>query len=140
MDIKSNGKKAKIAIIDDEKGLVELLKEFLEGRDFLVNVAYDGRSGLELIRREKPDLVILDVVMPNMDGRDVLIELKKNKDTKDIPVIMLTVRYELFERDYGLELGADLYIPKPYDAGLLLGHIIVLLDKKKDKSRSSKNS
>jgi len=121
----------KITIIDDSKGLVDILKQFLEERGFSVNFAYDGRRGVELVKRKKPDLIILDIVMPESDGRDVLIELRKNEDTKDIPIIMLTVRAEPFDRDYGLELGADAYLPKPYDGYLLLKHIEVVLKKRK---------
>lgn len=124
------GKKAKIAIIDDEKALVETLKSFLEERGFSVISAYDGVSGLELIKREKPDIVILDITMPELDGRDVLIQLKKNEDTKSIPVIMLTVKNEPFEVDYGMELGADDYLPKPCEVHRLLKHIDAILKKR----------
>jgi len=124
------GKKAKIAIIDDEKALVETLKSFLEERGFSVISAYDGVSGLELIKREKPDIVILDITMPELDGRDVLIQLKKNEDTKSIPVIMLTVKSEPFDVDYGMELGADDYLPKPCEVHRLLKHIDAILKKR----------
>ncbi|MBL7157228.1 MAG: response regulator [Candidatus Omnitrophica bacterium] len=125
------GKKAKIAIIDDEKALVETLKSFLEERGFSVISAYDGASGLELIKREKPDIIILDITMPELDGRDVLIQLKKNEDTKSIPVIMQTVKNEPFDVDYGMELGADDYLPKPCEVHRLLKHIDAILEKRK---------
>ena len=125
-----NVKKPKIAIIDDEKDLVETLKSFLEERNFSVSTAYGGRDGLEIIKKEKPDMVILDVMMPDMDGRDVLVELKKNEDTKKIPVIMLTIRSEPFDIDYGIQLGADGYLSKPYTASALLKHINAVLKNK----------
>ncbi|MBL7156904.1 MAG: response regulator [Candidatus Omnitrophica bacterium] len=124
-----NIKKPKITIIDDEKDLVETLKSFLEDRNFSVSAAYGGLDGLEVIKKEKPDIVILDVMMPDMDGRDVLVELRKNEDTKKIPIIMLTIRSEPFDIDYGMQLGADAYLPKPYTASALLKHIKTILKK-----------
>ena len=123
MFTKKEEKQYKIAIIDDEKELVAILKNTLEERNFVVCYAYDGKSGLEIIKKEKPDLILLDIVMPELDGRDLLIELKKNDSTKNIPVIMFTVRDEPFEIDYGIELGADDYLPKPCDIPVLLKRI-----------------
>lgn len=129
MDAKAQ--KTKIIIIDDEKDMVELIKERLIANDFSVICAYDGLSGLEMINREKPDLVILDLMMPKMDGRDVLVLLKKDPATKNIPIVILTCKTEQFERDYGLELGADKYIEKPYEPSILLMEIKDMLRKKK---------
>jgi DNA-binding response OmpR family regulator len=123
-------KGSKITIIDDEKDLVLTIKELLEGREFNVSFAFDGQKGLEVINLERPDLVLLDINMPCMDGRDVLAKLKKEDTTKDIPVIMLTGRDEQFDRDYGLELGAYDYITKPYDATVLLRQVRKALDKR----------
>lgn len=122
--------KAKITLIDDDKGMVNSLKEFLESRGFIVSFAYGGLSGLEVIKRERPDLVILDISMPDMDGRDVLVELKKDDDIKDTPVIMLTGREEQFEREHGMELGAYEYLNKPYDSYVLLRQITNVLQKR----------
>ncbi len=113
-------KKIRVAVIDDDAGLVATIQSFLESRGFTVSCAYGGTSGIELVRQEKPDVVILDITMPDKDGRDVLIELKKNPDTKNIPVIVLTGKGEQFERDYGIDIGADDYIAKPYDSYMLL--------------------
>lgn len=126
----SNGK-IKVALIDDEKDLVSMIKNFLELRNFTVISAHDGHSGLDLVKKERPDLIILDIIMPDMDGRDLLVELKKDESLKDIPVIMLTAKGEQFERDYGLELGAYEYIAKPYDADILLRQINNILEKRK---------
>ena len=131
MASRETGKKAKIAIVDDEKALVETLKSILEERGFSIVTAYDGVSGLELIKREKPDIVILDITMPELDGRDVLMQLKKSEDTKNVSVIMLTVRNEPFDVDYGMELGADDYLPKPCETYRLLKHIDAILKKRK---------
>ena len=120
----------KITIIDDEKELVATIKEFLEARGFIINFAYGGKAGLKLVRSEPPDIIVLDISMPDMDGRDVLVELKKDEETKNIPVIMLTGRTEQFDRDYGIELGAQEYMTKPYRGHLLLRQIENILNKK----------
>ncbi len=125
-----NSQKAKIVIIDDEQELALTIKKFLEKRDFSVSCAYDGKSGWELVKKEVPDIVILDVTMPEMDGRDVLIALKKDRGLKNIPVIMLTAKDDQFDRDYGIELGAYEYITKPYESHILLRQVSRILDKK----------
>lgn len=122
--------KFKITIVDDEKELVKTIRDLLEPRNFEVSYAYNGVDGLAVIRGQIPDLVILDIMMPGMDGRDVLIELKNSADTKNIPVIMLTAKDEQFEVDYGMELGACSYVTKPYQARHLLKHIEKILETK----------
>lgn len=119
----------KIAIIDDERDLVDTITSLLEARGFQIVKAYSGKSGLDLVHTENPDLVILDIMMPDLDGRDVLIKLKNDPSTKTIPVIMLTARKEDFERDYGMEIGADDYISKPYDGPSLIDSIKKMLKK-----------
>ena len=118
-----------IAVIDDERDLAGVIRDFLESRNFDVKVACNGQQGLDLVRAEKPDLVILDIMMPVMDGRDVLIALKKDDATKNIPVIMLTAKDDQFERNYGLDLGACEYITKPYDSAILLRQVNKVLSK-----------
>jgi DNA-binding response OmpR family regulator len=121
--------KYKIAVIDDEQGLAGALRDLLASRNFDVKVAYNGQHGLDLVRAEKPDLVILDVMMPLMDGRDVLVALKKDDATKNIPVIMLTAKDEQFDRDNGLALGACEYIIKPFTINMLLRQVDNALSK-----------
>jgi len=119
-----NGKKTRLMIIDDNRALVEEMKYFLESHGYEVSCAYDGLSGLEAAKKEKPCLIILDITMPKMDGRDVLVGLKKDKNTKDIPVIILTAYFsQQFDVDYGFELGAYDYVTKPFDEILLLRKI-----------------
>ncbi len=120
----------KIAIIDDDKGLVSTIKEFLEAREFSVVEAYGGKSGVDLVLDEKPDLVVLDINMPDMDGRDVIGKLKRDECAKDIPVIMLTGRGEQFERDQGMEMGAVEYIVKPCSMEYLASQINRIIEKK----------
>ena len=127
-----NNKKFKITVIDDDKEFTETIKEFLESRGFSVACAYGGRAGMDIIKKYQPDIVILDIGMPDMDGRDVLVKLKKDNGTKNIPVIILTGRGdEQYDRSYGIELGAEEYISKPYDSAILLRQVNNILSKKK---------
>lgn len=119
----------KITVIDDEKGLVNTIKGLLEERGFSVSFAYDAINGLEVIKKEMPDVVVLDIMMPKKDGRDLLRELKGSAVTKDIPVIMLTAKDEQFDRDDMLAMGAYEYITKPYDSYTLLRQIKNVLEK-----------
>lgn len=122
-------RKYKIAVIDDEKEIVDIITKFLEARSYEVCSAYGGRKGLEIVRSEHPDLVILDIVMPDMDGRDTLIEIKKDVYTKSIPVIMLSAKSEPFDEDLGKNLGAADYITKPFRMKDLLRRIKLNIDK-----------
>jgi len=119
----------KVTIIDDEAGLVSTIKGFLEERGFIVSFAYDAIRGLEVIRKEVPDVIVLDIMMPGKDGRDLLKELKTDPITKDIPVIMLTAKDEQFDRDSVLAMGAYEYVTKPYDSYALLRQIKNVLEK-----------
>ena len=110
----------KVAIVDDEPEMIALLKIELEAEGHNVLTAAEGQKGLDLVRREIPDIVLLDIMMPGMDGYEVLEKLKKDEKTKKIPVFMLTAKGLPQERDKGLALGADDYIAKPFDAAQLL--------------------
>lgn len=123
-------KTIKITVIDDEKEMVSTIKEFLGGRNLSISCAYDGLTGLAVIKRDMPDVIILDITMPVKGGRDMLIELRKDDSIKDIPVIILTAQSEQHVRDYMLELGAYEYLTKPYDSYALLRQIRNVLDKK----------
>jgi two-component system response regulator CpxR len=109
-----------ILIADDDVELCELLREFFESEDFSVRLAHDGLAGLEAARQPGLDLVVLDVMMPEMNGLDVLRELRKESR---LPVIMLTARGDDLDRILGLELGADDYVPKPCNPRELLARI-----------------
>lgn len=110
----------KILIADDRYEVVELVKATLEGEDYQVIDASDGREALEKIKREKPDLVLLDIIMPKMDGFEVLSEVKKDPRTKDIPIIMLTAKGQKVDKEKGKRLGALDYIVKPFSPSRLL--------------------
>lgn len=114
----------RILIIDDEPKIVEICRDYLKAAGFDVVSALDGPGGLEKWRREKPDLVILDLMLPGMDGLDVCREMRKEGST---PVIMLTARVEETDKLIGLELGADDYITKPFSPRELVARVRTVL-------------
>jgi DNA-binding response OmpR family regulator len=117
----------KIMIVDDEVDVVELLKSRLENSGYKVCAAYDGKAALAMVKKEKPDLILLDVILPNMNGYDVCGFLKRDDATKRIPIIMLTVKGKIGEIDEGVLSGADDYIAKPYELNELLDRIKKLI-------------
>lgn len=121
--------KKKILIVDDEREIVDNLTMALQMKDYETFVAYDGEEALEITRREKPDLILLDIVMPKLNGYQVCRELKKQEATKNIPVIMLTAKTQESDRFWGKETGADDYITKPYDIYFLFEKIKDFLEK-----------
>ena len=110
----------KILIADDKPEVLELVRVSLEGEDYQIIDASDGKEALEKIKKEKPDIVLLDIVMPKVDGFEVLSQLKKDIKLKEIPVIMLTARGQKLDKDKGRELGAQDYIVKPFSPSHLL--------------------
>lgn len=113
-----------VLVIDDDPGLSGLLAEYLGSRGFRVDVADDGPGGLERLRGGGVDLVVLDVMMPGMDGFEVLREIRRDAS---VPVVMLTARGEDMDRIVGLELGADDYLSKPFNPRELLARIKAVL-------------
>ncbi len=111
---------SKILVVDDDVKLQGLLKEYLEGYGFVVDSLYDGLNVTEKVLSQKPDLVVLDIMMPGKNGLDVLADLRTESKT---PVIMLTAKGEDADRIVGLELGADDYLPKPFNPRELLARI-----------------
>lgn len=109
-----------LLVIDDDPDLAALVAEYLGGRGFTVETAADGKAGLERLRGAGIDLVVLDVMMPGMDGFEVLRELRRDSA---VPVIMLTARGEDLDRIVGLELGADDYLSKPFNPRELLARV-----------------
>ncbi len=110
----------KILIIEDEKDLVKLLKYNLEKAGFDVVAAHDGESGLALLRKEKPSLVVLDIMLPKMDGFEVCKAIRQ--DAK-VPILMLTAKREELDKIIGLELGADDYVTKPFSVREVIARI-----------------
>lgn len=106
-------KRQKILIVDDEKSICELLRLYFEKEDFDVVMAYNGQAALELVKTENPSIILLDIMMPVMDGWEVCRRIRESRD--DTPIIMLTAKGDTFDKIMGLELGADDYIVKPFD-------------------------
>lgn len=104
----------RILLIEDEPDLAEVLQYNLEKEGFQVDLAHRGDTGLDLVRRESPDLILLDLMLPGIDGLEVTRLLKRDPATTHLPIVMLTARGEEVDRIVGLELGADDYISKPF--------------------------
>ena len=107
-------KQYKILVVDDEDYIVELVKFNLEKEGYQVIVANDGRSALNMVQAEHPDLILLDIMLPNVDGLEVCRILKQSSTTNSIPIIMLTAKGDEIDTVLGLEMGADDYIKKPF--------------------------
>ncbi len=117
----------KILVVEDSATMVSLLKARIEASGFEVIAAADGTDGLAKIKDEKPDLVILDVRMPGMDGFEVCRLAKADPQTKDIPIIFVTTASQQKDLARGKEVGGDGYITKPYDGKLIITEINKLL-------------
>ena len=105
----------KVLVCDDERHIVRLIQVNLERQGYNVVTAFDGKEGLEKIRSEKPNLVVLDVMMPYMDGFEVLKTLRREPETENLPVIMLTAKAQDKDVFEGYHYGADMYLTKPFN-------------------------
>ncbi|WP_291571007.1 response regulator transcription factor [Clostridium sp. UBA4548] len=114
----------KVLVVDDDKNISEVLKMYLESAGYTTKVGNDGKEAQELFVSFKPDLVLLDVMLPYMDGIDVLKWIRKEHET---PVIMITAKGETFDKVLGLELGADDYIVKPFEPKELMARVKAVL-------------
>lgn len=110
----------KMLIADDNKQITSIIEEYAKKEGYVTTVAYDGRQALEKFRLENPDIVLLDVMMPEIDGFEVCREIRR---TSNLPVIMITARGEDFEKIMGLEIGADDYIVKPFSPGEVMARV-----------------
>ena len=115
---------ATILVVDDERNIVHLTRLYLAKEGFEVETAYDGRQALEKAQSHHPDLIVLDVMMPEMDGFEVCRELRK---TSNVPIIILTARTDDVDKVVGLELGADDYVTKPFNPRELVARIKAVL-------------
>ncbi len=116
-----------ILVIEDERDILDLVEYHLKQSGFKVLTAMDGGSGLEMAIKERPDLIVLDLMLPVMDGKDVCRALKSNPTTQTIPVLMLTAKAEELDRVIGFELGADDYVTKPFSSRELVLRIKAIL-------------
>lgn len=117
----SNGK---ILIVDDDPNICELLRLYLEKENYITVIANDGEQAVEIFNQEQPQLVLLDIMLPKMDGWQVCREIRKNSNC---PIIMITAKGELFDKILGLELGADDYIAKPFEAKEVVARVRAVL-------------
>ena len=114
----------KILVVDDDRNICELLKLYLENDGYTVFVANDGQEAVEMFQSKAPELVLLDIMLPKMDGWQVCREIRKTSNT---PIIMLTAKGETFDKVLGLELGADDYVTKPFDAKEVMARVKAVL-------------
>ena len=125
---------SKILVVDDDRNINELLRLYLEKEGYTVASAYDGRDAVKKFEDHQPDLVLLDIMLPGMDGWQVCREIRKKSDK---PVIMITAKGETFDKVLGLELGADDYVVKPFDAKEVVARIKAVLRRYSSVSESS---
>jgi two-component system, OmpR family, alkaline phosphatase synthesis response regulator PhoP len=117
----------KILIVDDEKDIVELISYNLEQEGFAVIRAYDGQMAWERVKTAKPDLVVLDLMIPGIHGLEVCKLIRRNAATETLPIIMLTAKSDQVDKILGLELGADDYVTKPFNVRELIARIRAVL-------------
>jgi len=127
----------KILIVDDDENICELLRIYLEKDNFETLVANDGRKAVELNEKHSPDLILLDIMLPELDGWQVCREIRK---TSEVPIIMLTAKGETFDKILGLELGADDYVTKPFDTKEVIARIKAVLRRSSDGDGQNKIS
>jgi len=120
-------RKPSVLIVDDEPGIIEILQVSLEWEGYTVLSASNGRQALEMTRTHRPDLMILDVMMPEMDGWEVLAAVESDPDLAGLPVVMLTVKSLPGDVIHGLELGAIEYLTKPFDPLAVVRTVNLLL-------------
>jgi len=117
----------KVLVIDDEESIVDLIKLGLKYEGFQVEAAFDGPEGLAAAQRIDPDLIILDTILPGVDGLEVLRQLRLNPITRDVPVLMLTAKGKVQDKVTGLETGADDYLAKPFSFEEFVARIRAIL-------------
>jgi DNA-binding response OmpR family regulator len=120
----------KILVVDDEKRIVEIIKAYLEKDGYQVITAFDGKTAIDTASQQQPDLVVLDLMLPEVSGWDVCRTLRKDSE---VPIIMLTARDEVTDKIIGLEMGADDYITKPFEPKELVSRVRAVLRRAEDK-------
>lgn len=127
----------KILIVDDDENICELLRLYLEKDGFDTVVANDGEQAVKYAQQHNPDLILLDIMLPLLDGWQVCREIRKTSDT---PIIMLTAKGETFDKILGLELGADDYVSKPFDTKEVIARIKAVLRRSSDNDKQNQIS
>lgn len=130
--------KKRILLIEDEEDIAALIKLQAELSGYKLHVEVDGINGFRAIEREKPDLVILDIMLPGENGLDICRKMKGNPELKNIPVVILSAKGEELDVVLGLELGADDYVPKPFSPKVLFSRIKAILRRGKEPEKTIK--
>jgi phosphate regulon transcriptional regulator PhoB len=130
----------KILVVDDEKDIVDLISYNLGKEGYTVLKSYDGEEALQLIRSKNPNLVILDLMLPGMQGLEVCKAIRKDPKCASLPIIMLTAKGEEIDRVLGLEMGADDYITKPFSVKELIARVRAVLRRADAEQRAEKES
>lgn len=125
----------KILIVDDDENICELLNLYLKKDGFDTSTAYNGRQAVELAEKYNPDLILLDIMLPELDGWQVCREIRKKSE---VPIIMLTAKGETFDKILGLELGADDYVTKPFDTKEVVARIKAVLRRSNENEKTEK--
>src|SRR5439155_574023 len=125
--VRSDAPATRVVVVEDDQASADVLQRRLQANGMVVSVAHDGRRGIELVEELLPDLVLLDVMLPDTDGYDVCLRIKSNTATSPIPVIFLSARGEVVDKVRGLSCGAADYITKPFQAAELLARIDAVL-------------
>ena len=117
----------RILVVDDDREIVRLVRAYLEQAGFAVYVAYDGETALHAVRRERPDLIVLDLMLPDRDGREITRLVRSDSALASTPIVMLTARVEDTDKIVGLELGADDYVTKPFNPQVVVARVRAVL-------------
>ena len=131
LGLKKKTDKTKILVVDDEPNIVQTLQDRLEMNEYIVVTASNGKEGLNTALKENPDIILLDVIMPIMDGHEMLEALRRHPDGKDIAVIMLTARNQTNDIERANVCGIEDYIEKPFDLSKLLEKIESIVENRK---------
>lgn len=127
----------RILIVEDEDALVRILEFTLRSRGYEVIVARDGSEGFRLATSERPDLIVLDMMLPQIDGLSVCRRLKHDERYKEIPIILLTAKAQSKDRQSGLDAGANLFLTKPYERATFLASIDRLVEERRKRGRAA---
>ncbi|MCL6610808.1 MAG: response regulator transcription factor [Peptococcaceae bacterium] len=127
----------RILVVDDEQNILELIRYNLEKEGYGVMTATDGESAVEIAGREKPDLILLDVMLPSLDGISACRVIRQNEATRKIPIIMISARGDELDKVLGLEMGADDYVTKPFSTRELLARIKARLRRRGEEGEAS---
>src|SRR5476649_1984964 len=129
--------KKKILVVEDDPDISELITYNLERQGYEIACLYDGSHAVDFVHKRKPDLIILDLMLPEVDGIEICRTLKSDSTTKSIPIVMLTAKSEEADVVVGLQMGADDYIPKPFSPKVLVARIKAITRRMADLQSSS---